>query len=273
LITIGSFLLTPGYSRVPVTAGSKWLETIQERFRAMGVIGKTTPSATVTTAGGNQTVLPDPVPTRPANYTRYLTVATMMKNQRRWLREWIEFNILIGVEHFLIYDNDSTDSPLEILQAYIDSGHVTFIPWPPKDTAPPYPPRTVLEQWQGAWFRDSLDTCIAKSWTIHQQAPCQLAAYIDAIWRTKGGVSRWLGIWDIDEFVYIPQSSRYSTLSETLRGEFPDHTQIRMWGNVFGTSGHVQAAQRQEGSPLQALVTEEYTYRSELDRISQCNLI
>jgi hypothetical protein len=263
-------LITPGeYRRVPVRAleGSKWVETAQRHFRALGINwGSAVDNRGQTT--NDIADLPDPIPSRPANYTRYLTVATLMKNQRRWLREWLEFHILVGVEHFLIYDNDSSDEPLDVLQGYIDEGIVTFIPWPPAEFPQPFPATTVLEQWQDGWFRDALDTCIQKSWTIHQQGPCQVAAFIDAIWKTRNGTSRWLGIWDVDEFMFPPNGSHYPTLSATLRGAWPDHTTVRVWGNVYGTSGHVHPARRAEGSPLQALVTEEYTYRSELDRIS-----
>jgi Glycosyltransferase family 92 len=220
------------------------------------------------------TELPDPPPTRSPSHTRLLTIATMLRNQRRWLREWIEFNLMMGVDHFIIYDNDSTDQPLEILQHYIDRGYITYIPWPPKQ-APQLPqPRTALEEWQLSWFKDSLETCMQNTWTIHRQGPCQLAAFTDAILRTKNGVSRWLGIWDIDEFIFPRVNSGFSSLATILRQNYADHDHIRIYGNVFGTSGHVEhAARRQPGSSLQALLTEEYTYRAELDRISLPELI
>lgn len=249
-------------AHVEALDGAKWLEGIRQHLRTMGIVMK----GVVTS---DPAPLPDPPPQRSTNHTRYLTIATMMKNQRRWLREWIEFNMMVGVEHFILYDNDSTDQPLEVLQYYIDAGYVTVVPWPPKTVPEPYPATTVMEQWQDSWFRDSVETCLAKTWTIHQQGPCQMAAFIDAIRRTKNGVSRWLGVWDVDEFLYPPEGSRYTTLSDTLRGEFTDYTHIRIWGNVFGTSGHVHPLTRKEGSPLPPLVTEEYTSRSELDRKSK----
>jgi hypothetical protein len=269
-VIFGIILLSPDVSHAPVaTMRSKWVENIQAKFKEMGIIEKTASVSSYVTGhvADNETApLPDPVPHRAPTHQRYLTIATMMKNQRRWLREWIEFHMIQGVEHFLIYDNESTDEPLDVLQYYIDAGHVTLIPWPPKETPAPYPAKTLLEEWQDGWFRDAVDTCIARSWTIHTQGPCQVAAFIDAIWRTKGGVSRWLGVWDVDEFLFAPEASNYTTLADTLRGDFTLHSQVRIWGNVFGTSGHVHTAQRAEGSPLQALVTEEYTMRSELDR-------
>lgn len=211
--------------------------------------------------------LPDPVPTRATSWSRYLTVATMIKNKRRWLREWIEFYRMMGVEHFILYDNGSTDEPLEILQCYIDEGIMDFIPWPPKEVPPPIEATTKFEHWQDAWFRDSLDTCLNNDWTMHRQGPCQLAAFTDALRRTKGGVSRWLGIWDVDEFIFPRQHCKYDTIIDLLKGEYADTTHIRIFGNVFGTSGHITPARRKPGSPLQALMTEEYTLRAELDRI------
>lgn len=249
---------------------TKWLGKVREHYgrvrQQYGHAVVENPAFPLTSNDTVPTLLPDPPPTRSPTHQRYLTVTTMMRNQRRWIREWIEFHLLVGVQHFIIYDNDSTDHPIEVLQHYIDEGLVTLIPWPPKTLPSRYPARTAIEQWQDTWFRDSLETCLDKSWTIHQQGPCQLAAFMDAIWRTKDGVSRWLGVWDVDEFIYPPTGSRYSTLSDTLKSEFHDYTAVRMWGSVFGTSGHVHAATRKDGSPLQALVTEEYIYRSELDR-------
>ena len=213
--------------------------------------------------------LPNPRHIRRQVHQRYLTLATMMKNQRRWLREWIEFHLIIGVEHFIVYDNESTDHPLEILQHYIDQGLVTYIPWPPRTVPrPTLPFKTGLEKWQYMWFKDSLETCLSNDWTMHRQGPCQLAAFTDAILRTKGGVSRWLGIWDVDEYIFPREKSNFKTLTGLLRRKYSDLDHIRFYGNVFGTNGHLEHARRKPGSPIQALLTEEYTRRAELDRIS-----
>ena len=82
--------------------------------------------------------LPEPErPRRYRVYEQYLTVTTMIKNKRRWLREWIEFYLMMGVDHFIVYDNNSTDYPLDILQSYIDQNVITYIPWPPATVPPP----------------------------------------------------------------------------------------------------------------------------------------
>jgi len=44
--------------------------------------------------------------------------------------QWIEYHRLLGVEHFYIYDNNSEDTILARLQAYMDAGVVTYIHWP-----------------------------------------------------------------------------------------------------------------------------------------------
>ena len=159
---------------------------------------------------------------------------------------------MMGVEHFIIYDNNSTDRPLEILQPYIEQGLITYIPWPPKSVPSPTEKfKTRLDRWQYTWFRDTLQTCLDDSWTIHRQGPCQLAAFSDAIRRTKGGVSRWLAIWDIDEFIFPREKAQFLTLSGLLRRHFADVDHIKVSGSVFGTSGHVEhAAERKAGSPL-----------------------
>lgn len=212
----------------------------------------------------------NPPPVRAKSHTRYLTVATMLRNERRWVREWIEFNLMMGVQHFIIYDNGSTDLPLEILQYYIDEGLVTYIPWPPASVPPPPAKfRTPLDEWQYSWFRDCLETCLSDDWAVHRHAPCQYAAFSDAIRRTKNGTSRWLGIYDVDEYIFPRPTSNFRSISGLLREKYRHADVVVVPGGTFGTSGHVDhAAQREPGSPLHALITEEYTLRAEFWRIS-----
>lgn len=222
----------------------------------------------------NFSSLPDPVPKRSPIHLRYLTMITMVRNQRRWLREWLEYYLMMGVEHFIIYDNNSEDDPLDILQCYIDQNVVTYIPWPPKSIPGPWRPfKTELEARQYHWFHDALDTCLDNTWTIHRQAPCQLAAFADALIRSKGGVTRWLISMDVDEYMFPRPVSGYDSIANLLRSEYSDVDHLTVYGNVFGTSGHIEhAARRRPGEPLQALMTENYIYRAELQRFSGTGL-
>ena len=60
----------------------------------------------------------------------YLSVCAIYKNEARYLAEWIEFHLLAGVEHFFLYDNDSTDDHREVLAPYMRAGLVTVTDWP-----------------------------------------------------------------------------------------------------------------------------------------------
>jgi len=96
-----------------------------------------------------------------------VAVCAIFKNEAPYLREWIEFNHIVGVEHFYLYNNDSNDDFQNILQPYIESGLVT------------------LKDWPGA----------------QQQMP----AYYDCF-EKFAKETKWLGFIDVDEFV-VPKST------------------------------------------------------------------
>jgi glycosyltransferase involved in cell wall biosynthesis len=56
----------------------------------------------------------------------YLAACMTFRDEALYLREWIEFHRLVGVEHFYMYDNGSTDGSAELL----DLSDVTFKAWP-----------------------------------------------------------------------------------------------------------------------------------------------
>ena len=55
-----------------------------------------------------------------------LEIVIIIKNGARYMREWIEYHLLVGVDHFRFYDNDSSDNLKEVLQRYIDAGLVDY---------------------------------------------------------------------------------------------------------------------------------------------------
>ena len=68
---------------------------------------------------------------RPKYDKKYrISICGIFKNEASFLKEWIEFHEMIGVEHFYLYNNKSEDSFLEVLQPYIDRGLVTLVNWP-----------------------------------------------------------------------------------------------------------------------------------------------
>jgi glycosyl transferase family 92 len=53
-----------------------------------------------------------------------VAICCVFKNEADWLKEWIEFHKLIGVTHFYLYNNVSTDHYMEVLKPYLTSGEV-----------------------------------------------------------------------------------------------------------------------------------------------------
>ncbi|MBR1646874.1 MAG: glycosyltransferase family 92 protein [Selenomonadaceae bacterium] len=58
-----------------------------------------------------------------------LAVAAIFKEEAPYLREWLDYHLLAGVEHFYLYNNDSSDDYEKILAPYIEANLVTLIDW------------------------------------------------------------------------------------------------------------------------------------------------
>lgn len=59
------------------------------------------------------------------------------KNEAKFITEWIAHQIGLGFDHVFVFDNESTDGTLEILQAIARKFPVTVIPWPSEAGASP----------------------------------------------------------------------------------------------------------------------------------------
>ncbi len=96
-----------------------------------------------------------------------VSICAIFKNEAPYLKEWIEFNNIVGVDHFYMYNNNSEDNYEVILKPYIKSGLVTLINW--------------------------------------QQNQKQMECYQTCI-KDYSGETKWLGFIDIDEFI-VPKST------------------------------------------------------------------
>jgi len=66
-----------------------------------------------------------------AGQIRYQVAACLrFKNVARYLPEWVEFHNMVGVEHFYLYNNNSTDDYQAALAPYVRDGLVTLHEWP-----------------------------------------------------------------------------------------------------------------------------------------------
>lgn len=59
-----------------------------------------------------------------------LSICAIMKDEAPYLIEWLEFHKIVGVERFYLYNNNSTDNTLDIVEPYVQSGEVVLHDWP-----------------------------------------------------------------------------------------------------------------------------------------------
>lgn len=99
-----------------------------------------------------------------AGAERYgLAAMIRVKDEARFLPEWLAHHLNVGVEHVFVYDNNSTDDVASVIAPFIDRGFVTYVPWP--------------------------------------RVPASPSCHIDFLARL-GGTSRWVAFFDADEFLF-----------------------------------------------------------------------
>jgi hypothetical protein len=109
-----------------------------------------------------------------------LAVGAIFKDEARFLDEWLTFHHGVGVEHFYLYDNFSSDDFRAVLAPWIAKGVVTLIDWPHKAG--------------------------------------QVSAYNDCIARFRAE-ARWIALIDIDEFLFSPQARDLRPLLARYEGQ------------------------------------------------------
>ena len=65
---------------------------------------------------------------RPFQY--YLSACAIFRNEAPYLEEWLVFHLGIGVEHFYLYENRSTDDFRGVLAPFVERRQVTLVNWP-----------------------------------------------------------------------------------------------------------------------------------------------
>jgi glycosyltransferase involved in cell wall biosynthesis len=58
-----------------------------------------------------------------------LGIVCIVKNEREYIGEWLQFHILQGATDVIIYDNGSTDDTVEVARRYSAGANCTIIPW------------------------------------------------------------------------------------------------------------------------------------------------
>jgi len=60
----------------------------------------------------------------------HLSACAILLNEAPYVLEWIAFHRLVGIEHFYIYDNGSTDGTVELLRERFPADLITILDWP-----------------------------------------------------------------------------------------------------------------------------------------------
>jgi len=59
----------------------------------------------------------------------FLVFAANFKAENQYIQEWIEYHLLVGVDHFYLYDQDGGEEARQILKPYEKNGVVTRHSW------------------------------------------------------------------------------------------------------------------------------------------------
>lgn len=167
-------------------------------------------------------------------YQYELAACTMFKNEAPWLKEWLVYHHdVLGIEHFYLYKNDSSDHYTEVLEPFIKQGIVELIEWNSGD----------------------LNRCFQPAQTDPPFVAYQLGAFNDCLRNRALGKAKWVAVIDLDEYI-VPAKGVASFHALLKRAEKKKRGSVKMFWRVFGTS-HVYDLGQEE------LLTERLTYRNE----------
>jgi len=134
------------------------------------------------------------------NDAHELSICAIFQDEAPYLTEWIEYHRLVGVDHFYLYNDRSSDEYLTVLAPYIEEGVVDLI------------------------------DCHAEEGETHFFN--QRKAYARGLKKAKDE-DKWLAIIDIDEFI-VPK--KVDTIKELLQ-QYEGYYGVSIRWQKFGTSG------------------------------------
>ncbi len=134
-------------------------------------------------------------------YPNQLVIGAIIQNEAPYLKEWIEFHTLVGVEKFYIFDNMSTDDYQEVLEPYIKAGRVKLFHWPVE----------------------------IKSQEDFNIVQCSVYRHIVDLTAES---AKWLALLDIDEYLY---PTKEQTLTDLLE-DYEEFGGLSVNWQMFGTS-------------------------------------
>jgi len=136
-----------------------------------------------------------------------LAICAIFRDEAPFMKEWIEYHLLMGASHFYLYNNLSQDNYEEILTPYLASGVVELFDVP-------FDPYANVEEGK-----------------IHNFNEAQTCCYNHAL-KLANRVNKWLAVIDTDEFI-CPVVDQ--TVTEALNRYEYANGLVVYWQN-YGTS-------------------------------------
>ncbi|GKA55417.1 glycosyltransferase family 92 protein [Tanacetum coccineum] len=129
-------------------------------------------------------------------------VCTMVRNQARFLDEWVTYHGRIGVEHWFIYDNNSDDDIEETIESLVGRGY-----------------KIIRQAWP--WIKT------------------QEAGFSHCALRARDHCE-WVGFIDVDEFLHLPSGVHLGSIISNQTSSRPEVAELRISCLNFGPSGLTQ---------------------------------
>lgn len=136
-----------------------------------------------------------------------LSAVAILKNEARYLKEWLNYHLAAGVDYFYLYDNESNDETREVLQPYIKAGLVSYFVVPGE--------------------------------------VAQMPAYNDAVRRFRFA-TRYMAFIDCDEFIFPKTAQSIVEVVDEVLSKNPQAAGLAINWQIFG-SNNLETADYSKG--------------------------
>lgn len=157
----------------------------------------------------------------------------MIKNDQEYISEWLSHHRKLGIDHFYIYDNESTPK-------YENLGNdVTIIYWDENYYFEPICPKINPQYFTHELFNEYPCTeLITTHWPLAPDRDSkQFKAYQYCL-NNFGDKHEWISFIDSDEFINVAEGLTIKDALKLL--DEPNLAQILMKWRVFSSSGHIK---------------------------------
>lgn len=131
----------------------------------------------------------------------YLALVAIFRNEARFLKEWIEFYRMMGVEHFYLYNHLSNDNFMEVLKPYIEQGIIDL-------------------------YHLTTEPANTQEWNR-----LQVESYSQLARKTKDSVE-WLIVVDTDEFLFPVKEDNLPV----LLSKYDQYASVSVNWKIFGSN-------------------------------------